>query len=100
MRAWDFDQLALNASADMKAFAHFVGQSEFLFADAAQAHERERYAQAWFDAEIINALALERWEAAGRPAGWDATWRAEFQQDAAQAVAALQAAAHYLSAEK
>lgn len=95
-----FEQLARDATADVVAFARFVGQSEFLFADAADEPARQRYADAWFDAEILNALALERWESEGRPARWDATWRGAFQHDAAQAVEALRAAAGYFSAEK
>lgn len=89
----EFEQLALGATADVAAYAHFIAQSEFLLADAADADARERYAHAWFDAEILNALALERWDGEGRPVEWDAPWREDFQQDAMQAVAALRAAA-------
>ncbi|MNV80160.1 hypothetical protein D3C71_1737490 [compost metagenome] len=96
----DFDALARAATADVVAFAHFVDQSEFLCARTDDAAARERYAEAWFDAEIINALALDRWDAEGRPAVWDATWRSAFQPDAAQAVAGMRAAAAYFSAEK
>ncbi len=100
MPAGEFDALACHAAAGVVAFARFVDASEFLFARAYDAQARERYAEAWFDAEIINALALERWESEGRPAAWDGTWRAAFQQDAAQAVEAMRAAARYFSAEK
>lgn len=91
MSADDFDRLARNAAADVVAFARFVAQTEFLFEGAADAHALARYQAAWFDAEITNALALERWDAEGRPTAWDGPWRADFQHDAAQAVAALQA---------
>lgn len=100
MPAGDFDALARDATAGVVAFARFVEQSEFLFARADDVEARERYADAWFDAEIINALALDRWESEGRPADWDGSWRAAFQQDAAQAVEAMRAAALYFSAEK
>ena len=96
----EFDELARAATADVVAFARFVNQAEFLWAGADDAHARERYAAAWFDAEIINALALERWDGEGRPAVWDAIWHSAFQQDAAQAVAGMRAAAAYFSAEK
>lgn len=93
MRERDFDALASGAAADVVAFARFIEQAQALLAEAADAGARESYAGAWFDAEILNALALERWESEGRPADWQAPWRADFQHDAAQAVAALREAA-------
>lgn len=101
MSAGDFDRLALNATADVVAFARFVAQTEFLFDGAADSDALAQYQAAWFDAEITNALALERWDAEGRPAAWDACWRADFQNDAAQALAALQAVvAHHFNPAK
>jgi hypothetical protein len=93
MRARDFDALARGAAADVAAFARFIEQGQALLAEAAEAGARESYASVWFDAEILNALALERWESEGRPTDWQAPWRADFQRDAAQAVAALREAA-------
>lgn len=100
MSAGDFDRLALNATADVVAFARFVAHTEFLF-DGADPDALAHYQAAWFDAEILNALALERWDAAGRPTDWHAPWSADFQHDAAQAVAALQAvvALHFKAAK-
>lgn len=90
MSVADIDRLALNATVDVVAFARFVAQTEFL-CDGADPDALARYQAAWFEAEILNALALERWDAAGRPADWEAPWTADLQHDAAQAVAALQA---------
>lgn len=87
----DFDRWSLNATADVVAFARFVAQTEFLFDGASDADALAQYRAAWLDAEILNALALERWDEAGRPADWSAVWRADFAHDAAQTVAALQA---------
>lgn len=75
MSAGEFDRLALKATADVVAFARFVAKTEFLFDNASDA----------------DALALERWDSAGRPADWGAVWRADFAHHAAQTVAALQA---------
>lgn len=91
MSAGEFDLLALKATADVVAFARFVAKTEFLFDNASDADALVQYRAAWFDAEILNALALERWDSAGRPADWGAVWRADFAHHAAQTVAALQA---------
>ena len=91
MSAGEFHRLTRNATADVVAFARCVAQTEFLFDDAGDADALAQYRAAWFDAEILNALALERWDEAGRPADWSAVWRADFAHDAAQTVAALQA---------
>lgn len=91
MRLPDFDRLALSATADVVAFARFVAQTEFLLDGASDADALARYRAAWFDAEILNALALERWDGEGRPADWGAVWRADFARAATQTVAALQA---------
>ena len=91
MSAGEFHRLTRNATADVVAFAHCVAQTEFLFDDVGDADALAQYRAAWFDAEILNALALERWDSDGRPVDWSAVWHAEFARAAAQTVAALQA---------
>lgn len=91
MSAGEFHRLTRNATADVVAFARCVAQTEFLFDDAGDADALAQYRAAWFDAEILNALALERWDSDGRPVDWSAVWHAEFARAAAQTVAALQA---------
>ena len=91
MSAGEFHRLTRTATADVVAFAHCVAQTEFLFDDVGDADALAQYRAAWFDAEILNALALERWDSDGRPVDWSAVWHAEFARAAAQTVAALQA---------
>jgi hypothetical protein len=66
-----------------------------LFADSADFDALKRYHEAWFEAEVINATALDDWEAERAPANWDTKW-SRYQPDAEKAVALLQNAASAL----
>lgn len=92
----DFDSYAQAAVTDVIAFAKFVQVSEHLFADSADFGALERYRKAWFEAEVINAVALDEWETDGRPPTWDTKWR-RYQPEAEQVVALLQDAASALA---
>ncbi|UXC18839.1 hypothetical protein [Comamonas squillarum] len=54
-----FESRATRATESMFSFAAFVAAAEDLSTDP-------RYADAWLDAEIVNALALAAWEEQGR----------------------------------
>ena len=64
----------------MFSFAACVAAAEDLSTDP-------RYADAWLDAEIVNALAA--WEEQGRPRDWSAQWQQTFRKDAIKAMAVL-----------
>jgi hypothetical protein len=66
----------------MFSFAAFVAEAEDLSSDP-------HYANAWLDAEIVNALALAAWEDQGRPRDWAAEWQQTFRNDAIKALAEL-----------
>nr|WP_312986626.1 hypothetical protein [Comamonas koreensis] len=66
----------------MFSFAAFVAAAEDLSTDP-------RYADAWLDAEIVNALAMAAWEEQGRLRDWSAQWQQTFRKDAIKAMAVL-----------
>lgn len=88
-----FEALALKATKDVFAFANFAQQSENLFGGSPDAEALSRYQSAWFEVEIVNAVALADWEADGRPVSWDDKWRKLYQSSAADAVTVLESAA-------
>jgi len=77
------------ATADHFLFARFVKHAKqvgdikriLLEEDTAS-----RYAAAWFQLEIVNALALGAWEDNGKPEIWLNEWRESYQQDAEEVV--------------
>lgn len=83
----DVREYALSSLDDVVSFAGFVNYAEELpqlndlFSDEIN---KDAYRQIWFELEIINALALSEWEAAGRPADWQARWTSDYQQDASE----------------
>ncbi|VVD60510.1 hypothetical protein PTE30175_00075 [Pandoraea terrae] len=44
-----------------------------------------QYRDAWFELEIVNALALEAWDSDGRPRDWDDQW-CDLHKDEAEEV--------------
>jgi hypothetical protein len=91
-----FNNLCLEATGNVLAFAKFVQLSEFLFSDSTDAAAVKLFRSAWFEVEIVNAIALAAWEEDGRPVGWDDKWRTLYQASAAEAVIALKAAVNGL----
>lgn len=67
------------------SFARFVSRTEFLF-------DTPAYADAWFEAEIVNAVALGDWENQGSPADWNDTWSKVFMNDATEVISLLKIA--------
>lgn len=45
-----------------------------------------RYQDAWFQMEIVNALALDAWGSDGSPSDWEAKWCASYRSDAQEVV--------------
>ncbi len=43
----------------------------------------------WFELEIINALALDEWECAGKPPNWQCEWDAKFKEECSQVIASF-----------
>lgn len=73
---------AARATESIFSFAAFVAEAEDLSSDL-------RYADAWLDAEIVNALALAAWDEQGRPRDWTAEWQQTFRNDAIKSLAEL-----------
>lgn len=95
----EFDNFALTATDDVVAFARFAQQVEFLFDGSTDAAALKRYQSAWFEVEILNAVALADWEEHGRPVKWDDEWRRLYQSSAGEAVMVLKNAAACLLTE-
>ena len=89
----EFGAFALKATEDVVAFAKVAQQSENLFGDSPDKDALKRYQSAWFEVEVVNAVALADWEADGRPVSWGDKWRKLYQSSAAEAVAVLEVAA-------
>lgn len=73
-------------------FAKFVNMSEDLYRiDDLFSNEesKEKYQEAWFELEIINALALSEWEEQGRPADWNTQWESKYKMEASDLVSEL-----------
>ncbi len=51
----------------------------------------KRYRIILVDLEVINASALDAWEAAGQPGDWSSQWATEYKGDAREVIAELQA---------
>ncbi|WP_093060169.1 hypothetical protein [Variovorax sp. YR634] len=99
MNRREFEALSLEATKDVFAFAKFAQQSEDAFLSSTNAGALRRYQNAWLEVEIINAVALEAWEADGRPVSWDDRWREFYQASATEAVKVLRSAAVGLMAQ-
>ncbi|WP_148293050.1 hypothetical protein [Comamonas sp. B-9] len=78
-----FESRATRATERIFSFAAFVAAAKDPSTDP-------RYADAWLDAEIVNALAA--WEEQGRPRDWSAQWQQTFRNEVIQAMAALKKA--------
>jgi hypothetical protein len=77
-----FERRADEATSNLFAFAKFVAETEDLSGDS-------RYAAAWLEAEVVNAAALEAWDAQGRPQEWNDEWQRNFKAEATEVVAQL-----------
>lgn len=90
MKAEDVVKRAQTASKDHLEYARFVQDAEILQDGAVQDEERKSaYHAFWFELEIVNALALDEWESAGKPDDWSATWSERYKKDAEELIANL-----------
>ena len=80
-----FERRAERAVDSCLSFARFVADTEFLSDDP-------HYNALWFEAEIVNAVALAEWEVQGRPDDWADEWRPTFKADAIKVTQALRSA--------
>lgn len=85
MNLLTFERRADQATENCLSFAKFVAEAEFLSDDPC-------YRAAWFDAEMVNALALAEWEDQGRPDDWADEWQRAFKADAVEVTRALRSA--------
>ena len=79
----------IQASAALEsvfAFAEFVERTESLFDSHENGDFVRRYNDAWFELEMVNAVALADWEDDGRPAHWDDKWEKKYKMDASEVV--------------
>ncbi len=80
-------EYALLAQESVFAFSEFAERSESFFDDCEQDSDfLRRYRKAWFELEIVNAVALEEWEVDGRPRNWAEKWEAKYKRDASEVV--------------
>ena len=74
------------------SFAKFVNDAEMFCEnkkDGVADKNLERYRKIWFDLEIINALALDDWDSAGRPENWLSQWEAKYRSNAQEVISEL-----------
>jgi hypothetical protein len=93
MKQVNFESLSARATDSLFAFADFAQQAENLFFDSQDAEALQAYRSAWFELEIVNATALDEWEADGRPSDWNEKWTNKFLKDAAETVDMVRVAA-------
>lgn len=87
MDSMKFREMALSAFSDIYSFAEFTGRSEELMSGGEIDPELlESYNKAWFEMEIVNALALDEWESDGRPHEWSEKWGVKYRADAEETV--------------
>lgn len=65
----------------MFGFAKFVEETEFL-ASTMCVEFQEKYSRAWFEMELVNALALAEWEQDGSPEEWSEVWVKKYKNEA------------------
>lgn len=76
------------------SFAKFVSDAEIFCKnekDGIIDENLTRYRKIWFDLEVINALALDEWESAGRPENWLPQWEAKYKNDVQEVITELRA---------
>lgn len=82
-----FREQALSATDSIFSFAEFTKKSELFFESyESDSDFVQRYKKAWFELEIVNAVALEEWESDGRPAHWEEKWASKYKGDATEVV--------------
>lgn len=86
MNKVEFFNKADEATENHLTFARFISEAEHLF-------DTPSYADAWFEAEIVNAVALGDWENEGSPTDWSDKWKKEFMHDATETINVLKGAA-------
>ncbi|WP_249979049.1 hypothetical protein [Vreelandella olivaria] len=69
------------ALSSMFRFSGFVAETEFL-ASATCVEFQEKYGRAWFDMEVVNALALAEWEQDSSPEEWSKIWVEKYRNEA------------------
>ena len=92
----EFEALSAHAADNVLAFADFTKWAEHLFKDSADQVALQVYQNAWFELEVVNAVALDQWEMDGRPGIWDVKWKERFLKDAEETVDMVRTAAQQL----
>jgi hypothetical protein len=77
------------AAHTLFGWSRFVADTEFLWQDTTLIPDAAAWQRQWFELEIINGLALDEWDEAGRPQDWSARWQEVYQQEAGELVQAL-----------
>lgn len=86
----EFRKEALLAADNVFVFAGFANRSESFFDNVGlDPFFVQRYRKAWFELEIVNAVALEEWESDGRPPDWAAKWLDKYRVDASDVIQEL-----------
>ena len=83
---------AKTATKNHLIYAQFVQDMEVLCDDTNAILGDERlstYQTYWLELETVNALALDEWESAGKPADWVKVWNEHYRKDAGKLVARL-----------
>lgn len=82
LTASELIELAREAPQDLKCWSSFVAQTEFMWQHSTLVTDCEEWQAAWFEMEIVNALALAEWEEEGSPRNWSHRWSEGYEQDA------------------
>ena len=95
----DFLKQIDSASKNLFYFAKFVRDGEIFCNNEKSGIIDEnlvRYRKIWFDLEVINALALDDWESAGKPENWLLQWQDKYKNDAQEVIAELRAVSYFV----
>lgn len=84
---------AKNSTEDHVTFAEFVSEAETFAVQNPTIFisdkSKDDYIHIWNELEIINALALNKWEEDGKPVNWFKEWASCFQIDAERLISEL-----------
>src|SRR5690349_10264201 len=92
MKASEILVRARSAAETHLEYARFVHDVEVLHDDADAVTDEKRtaaYQACWFELEIVNALALDEWESAGKPSDWASEWDGRYKKDAEELIGNL-----------
>jgi hypothetical protein len=88
----EFLKLAISSVQDVKTFSQFVCYSELLCEDGrdiVSEKNKIKYNDLWFRLEIINAVALDKWEQEEEPLDWANKWESQYKTDAKEVIQKL-----------